>query len=425
MDVVRFKNAFLIPSEKPGRYIFYAPLRNQLFWLSEDAAQVLRDHLEEGAPIPERYRLLQDRIDAVLAKEEQGVRPSTMANRNRLVILLSQICNLACPYCFAHEAHSNEIIDRDTLSAAIRYVLAENQSAQKRFIFLGGGEPTATWELLTWAVDYIREQSDGQRCKISVVSNGTLLTESRILWLKEHKVHVGLSFDILPDVQNRQRPFPDKRKHSYDKVAAALELLLANGMNPSVRSTITPDCVTRMPEMIEHLHAHFPGVRGMTFEQVSQDGLEKTDYYDLFFDSFFKARALAERYGIHLRNSTTTSVLFPKERACSGELCLTPTGSLVACHRASSVRDPLYDKFLLGSVDTAVHIDPERFERVVSFSNEKREACKTCFAFWNCAGSCPNNRTAYSEAQFEALCRFTQRMIRHELETALDRASKG
>ena len=425
MNVVRFKNAFLIPSEKPGRYIFYAPLRNKLFSLSADAAQVLRDYLEKGAPIPDRYRLLQDRMDAVFANEEQGVRPSTMANRNRLVILLSQLCNLACPYCFAHDAHSNEIIDKNTLSAAIQYVFSGNWSDQKRFIFLGGGEPTATWELLTWAIDHIREQSNGQKCKISIVTNGTLLNESRILWLKERKVHIGISFDILPDVQNKQRPFPDRRKHSYDNVAATIGILLANGMNPSVRSTITPDCVTRMPEMIEHIHAHFPDIKGITFEQVTQDGLEKTDYYDLFYDSFFKARELANQYGIHLRNSTTTSVLFPKERACSGELCLTPTGSLVACHRASSVRDPLYDKFLLGSVDTAVNIDPERFERVLSFSNEKRESCKTCFAFWNCAGSCPNNRTSYSETQFEALCQFTQRMIRHELETALDRVSKG
>jgi radical SAM protein with 4Fe4S-binding SPASM domain len=79
----------------------------------------------------------------------------------------------------------------------------------------------------------------------------------------------------------------------------------------------------------------------------------------------------------------------------------------------------LYDKFLFGSVDTAVNIDPERFERVTVFSNEKRESCKTCFAYWNCAGVCPNNRASYSDAQFEALCRFTKKMMRHELETAL------
>ena len=173
--------------------------------------------------------------------------------------------------------------------------------------------------------------------------------------------------------------------------------------------------------MVEHVHAHFPGVKGMTFEHVTQDGLEKTDYYDRFYLNFFKARELAEQYGIKLKNSTTTSVLFPRERSCAGELCLTPTGTLVACHRVSSVRDSLYDKFLIGSVDTAVNIDPEKSERLLSFSNEKRESCKTCFAFWSCAGVCPNNRASYSDAQLKALCQFNQKMIRHELETVLGR----
>ena len=421
MDVIRVNNSFLIPSEKPDRYIFYSPLRGQLFSVSADAAPALRDYLERGVPIPENYRLLQDRIDEVFAKEERSVRPSHMAGGNRLVILLSQRCNLACEYCFAHDAHSSEVIDKDTLSAAIQYVFSNNVSERKSFVFLGGGEPTATWELLTWAIDQIRELSNGQEYRISIMTNGTLLTESRILWLKERNVHVGLSFDILPDVQDSQRPFPDKSRSSYDKVADAIGILLANGLIPGIRSTITTACVSRMPEMVEHVHAHFPGVKGMTFEHVTQDGLEKTDYYDRFYLNFFKARELAEQYGIKLRNSTTTSVLFPRERSCAGELCLTPTGTLVACHRVSSVRDSLYDKFLIGSVDTAVNIDPEKMERLLSFSNEKSESCKTCFAFWSCAGVCPNNRASYSDAQLKALCQFNQKMIRHELETILGR----
>jgi len=419
MDVVRVKNSFLIPSEKPDRYLFYSPLRSRLFSVSADAASVLRDYLEKDVPIPDHYRLLRDRIDTVFSREERSVHPSRMAGANRLVILLSQRCNLACEYCFAHDAHSSEIIDKHTLSTAIQYVFSKIDSKRKRFVFLGGGEPTATWELLTWAIEHIREESRGQEYQISIMTNGTLLTESRILWLKERNVHIGLSFDILPDVQDTQRPFPDKSRSSYDKVAEAIGILLANGLIPSIRSTITTACVSRMPEMVAHVHTHFPGVKGMTFEHVSQDGLEKTDYYDQFYTSFFKARELGEQYGIRLRNSIIRATLFPKERWCSGELCITPTGTLVACHRASSERDALYDKFLFGSVDTAVNIDPERFERVTVFSNEKRESCKTCFAYWNCAGVCPNNHASYSDAQFEALCRFTKKMMRHELETAL------
>lgn len=356
MDVIRYNNSFLIPSENPDRYIFYSPLRGQLFSVSAEAAPALRDYLEKGVPIPENYRLLQDRIDTVLAKEERSVPPSRMAGGNRLVILLSQRCNLACEYCFAHDAHSNEVIDKQTLSTAIQYVFSNNESGLKRFSFLGGGEPTVTWELLTWAIDQIRELSNGQEYRISIMTNGTLLTESRILWLKERNVHVGLSFDILPDVQDAQRPFPDKSRSSYEKVAEAIGILLANDMIPGIRSTITEACVSRMPEMVEHVHAHFPGIKTMTFEHVTQDGLEKTDYYDRFFVSFFKARELAERCGIKLRNTTTTSVLFPRERTC--------------------------------------------------------------------AGICPNNRAAYSEAQFEALCRFNQKMVRHELETALGIVAK-
>lgn len=51
-----------------------------------------------------------------------------MASGNRLVILLSQRCNLVCGYCFAHDAHSNEVIDKHTLSNLKGERIYEKQS---------------------------------------------------------------------------------------------------------------------------------------------------------------------------------------------------------------------------------------------------------------------------------------------------------
>ena len=53
------------------------------------------------------------------------------------------------------------------------------------------------------------------------------------------------------------------------------------------------------------------------------------------------------------------------------------------------------------------------------FGTKRLMKCDNCFCKYHCAGQCCNNKNAYNDNDYEELCRFTQEMVRRELEYVL------
>ena len=107
------EDLFIIPVELGS--IIYSPLRRGVFWANDDASQKVKDFLHGGKLNPSSEDKVQQYLCALSdAKISTPARDST-PSRNRLVIILSQICNLACTYCYAQEARSKEILSKDKL----------------------------------------------------------------------------------------------------------------------------------------------------------------------------------------------------------------------------------------------------------------------------------------------------------------------
>lgn len=64
----------------------------------------------------------------------------------------------------------------------------------------------ATWELLQNTVQYADNLANakGIEIRFSMTTNGILLTDEHVGWLKQHNFRVGVSFEILPEIQNKQ-----------------------------------------------------------------------------------------------------------------------------------------------------------------------------------------------------------------------------
>ncbi len=87
---------FLIPVED-GNLVYY-PLHRGLFWASEDASNVVRRYLADGCVDCNDDNLSENINKLSKAKVFFPSSNDTPAT-NRLVIILSQSCNLACTYC--------------------------------------------------------------------------------------------------------------------------------------------------------------------------------------------------------------------------------------------------------------------------------------------------------------------------------------
>ena len=408
------EDLFVIPVELGN--IIYSPLRRGVFWANEDASQKVKDFLHGGKLNPSSEDKVQQYLCALSdAKISTPTRDST-PSRNRLVIILSQICNLACTYCYAQEARSKEILSKDKLKIAYDAALAD-ENKSKYFSFIGGGEPFVTWDIIEWSVNYINShKSNDDKVSFSITTNTTLFNEHNLQFCKENKIYIGVSFEIVKTVQDNQRPFYGSNASTFDVIHKNIGRLIENGISFGIRSTITKLNVALMPDMVNFVADNYPNQKKLHFEQVTDPNQNNTDFYNEFVEYFFKAREIGKKRGIEVYNSISNSVFRIRERFCSGETCITPTGSVVACHRISSEKDKDYETFNYGQIDTdSLSLDLSKYQTYLDFAHKKMPECEGCYAYWHCAGICPMERTALSRDQLLTKCEFTKEIVKRIL----------
>ncbi|SEL31119.1 radical SAM/SPASM domain-containing protein [Nitrosovibrio tenuis] len=144
---------------------------------------------------------------------------------NLIELLITEKCNLACPYCLAGANSSMPAMDRDIARKTVDLAFAMRESDTLAFEF-AGGEPFLKYDLMKETVQYIRNhpQRRNRRLFISTQTNATLLNEERVRWLKEEDVRVGISIDGGAQSQNLSRPQVNG-KESFSKLSKGIDLL--------------------------------------------------------------------------------------------------------------------------------------------------------------------------------------------------------
>jgi len=406
------KDLFFIPFEE-DEYIIYSPLRRSAFRANHFAVNIIKNYLKNGilSDVEKETKIW----EYLLRLENKKVEIPKTNNINidsGIVVILSQICNLACSYCFAQESRSNEVLNKNKLQILIDHILLNSNRDDIKFSFMGGGEPTATWDVLEWAINYIRTKKiKRQNINISITTNATLLSEHRIDFLKENNVHLGISFDILPDIQNTQRKFPDSTIKSFDYVDKAIKYIIDKNISFRLRTTITKKCLQLMPDMVLFVSERYKNIKKLHFEPVTDIDDNNLDYYNEFIDYFFTARAIGKSNGIDVYNSISNSFNKIRNRFCNLEFCVTPSGSFVSCHRISSEKEKKYHLFNFGQINNEIIIDAGKMREVINFANSKLNECESCFAKWHCAGSCLMERSYFSEQQQLIKCGFIKNTL--------------
>lgn len=336
-----------------------------------------------------------------------------------VIILPTQVCNLACTYCYARLAHSKQFMKKETLQVVYDYVLSQRQVKNKSVSFIGGGEPLVVWDILKWSIEYLenhKESSDS--IDIFLTTNGTLLNPERIDFLLQHNVHIEVSFDIIKDLQDSQRPFLSDKSSSYESVIRQISILEEKGASYRIRTTITPKSVSLMPEMVKQLIG-LKGIRKIQLEPVTQDKAHPLAFYRKYIEYFWSARNLGRQNNINVSNSIVASVNTIRNQFCTGEFCITPNGMIVACHRNSSPEDSLYSLSLVGKVTDKLKIQHQQFDAFRT-RNELPSRCEHCFARWHCAGFCPLEWENTTSSDIKNKCWFIQENVKRALEEIIE-----
>jgi uncharacterized protein len=414
------QDLFIVPSEK-GEYIIYSPLRGCAFYANSRAAEIVKKYMAgDILSVDEKKTTVWEYIEKLEKKEAKVPVDADVNTDSDVVIILSQQCNLACTYCYAKESRSSAILSKEKLMTVINYILSGCNKSTKNFSFIGGGEPTLTWDLLEWAINYINNfKRQDQKTSISIATNGTLLTDAKIDFLRKNNAHIQFSFDILPDIQNTQRCFSNNKMNSFDIVNETIKKLKNREVSHSFRSTITKKNVGFMNDMVLFVTENYKNIKRIQMEQVTDANDNDFEFYDLFISNFFKARKTGKQEGIDVYNSISNSANRLKKRFCNGEFCITPTGNIVLCHRVSSENEKNFDLYHYGNITGKIFIDNNKLKKIMARGTVKRDDCEICFAKWHCAGGCNAEQYLLSEQQQLFKCKFTKRIITNILEEKL------
>lgn len=401
-----------------GRIFLYAPLAGIIAEADNTETDDLELRMSSGE-IPDDLRPLIVRLpDSGIPGPEET---------SELTILINQRCNFSCRYCYSANGRSNAELREDLFPVLVDWFVRkerlEASGAEKLDVtFSGGGDPTLSMAKMRRLVEMMRARAESLNIPVAfgMVCNGSKIQDEDISFLRDNIDNIVISFDVIPEVHDLQRSH-------YQIVAETMRRLTDNGIKYGLRSTITPLNVERMEEMIKTLHRDFPQCRSIAAEVVFDPDMwnnetELSAFHERFVESFFKARLLADRYGISLGNTIEMSADGLKARACEGKVVVTPDGKLTACSRAATSGDRNYDDLLFGEVtEDGVRYDRTKYDEIMSVRPDRFKECCGCFARYHCGGGCMLARLAYSPVQMALHCDLTRKMLKHKIFYELDR----
>jgi uncharacterized protein len=365
-----------------------------------------------------------------------GLRPLST-----LELCVTHACNLACRYCYGRNGHGDNplygsAIAHMPVEVAIKAVdlfWAGSGKLKELNLTFFGGEPLLNLALMRTVAEYChaKEKDTGKKIHFSVVTNGTLLDDESVAFVREFKVGVQVSIDGPAELHNRNRSFRDGTG-SYDSVIAGVRRLRAG------RKTRIPARITAAHGAMDNLevfrHLTDLGFASVHIEPALGGGCNGAELTAEDVDELLRQEEAVARYfveSIHagryanyhglVRHLRDTRVVHDRRRhycgAGRGLICVSNEGGFYPCHRFVGMKE-----YCLGSVETGIeHAGRHPFH---ALHVDARPGCRECWARYFCGGGCWNHaHTAHGGLERpdeEGACRLLRRQI--ELAMAVNAA---
>ena len=174
---------------------------------------------------------------------------------NRIEMMHTRMCNLACKYCFESGGHRKDKMSLRVSKNAIDFLFDYSGDESELNILHFGGEPMLAFNNVLQSTDYALELADKFHKNVSfdITSNGTLLSHDRCRALADRGVKVLISLDgtekdnDINRVDRRGRP-------TFQRVIQNLNRLSKYQSRIGIKMTVTSNVVSRIAESVVQLH---------------------------------------------------------------------------------------------------------------------------------------------------------------------------
>ena len=389
---------------------------------TEDAAELdeLMDEIDELIKAEMLYAPMSEDFKLVAAEK-----PIVKA----LCLNIAHDCNLACKYCFASQGDyggvKRELMSFDVAKRAVDFLISMSGPRQHCEIDFFGGEPLLNWDVVKQTVEYIEsiQAQHNKIFKLTLTTNGVLLTPDKIDYVNEHNMSLVLSIDGREEVHNRMRPSAGGTD-TYKTVAKNLvnAVKQRDGREYYVRGTYTHNNLDFVKDVMamsdlgfEHLSME--PVVGKEGEYVLRDEdlpiLEKE--YEKLADLYLQRQkdGWGEKFNFfHFRMDLYRGPCMAKRlRGCGAGheyMAVVPNGDIYPCHQFVG-----RDGYVLGNVYEGLkNFDiPREFRNTHVFT---KPTCAACWAKFFCSGGCHANNETFGgsiKEPYELGCKLQKKRI--------------
>ena len=409
---------FIIPLDQ-GNYIVYAPLRKAAFvansrvvnFLADLQGGVYNDLVDSDGSLVEFLR----RMEILDSGEEQ--QPITIfagdPEPTSVTLFMTTACNLRCTYCYASAGDTplrsmNLEVAKKGINFIIKNAIKKGEEGIE-IAYHGGGEPTANWKVMTESMAYAKEKAaeHGLHINAACASNG-VLTDKQIDWIIENLSGVSLSYDGLPEVQDKHR-ITISGKGSSEKVNHTMRRFDEAQFAYGIRMTVTHDLIESLPASTEFIFANFKPQR-IQAEPAYQMGRwteAPSAETEAFINAYREAQNIASKYGKEITFSGARVGALTNHFCgiTQDSFCLSPDGNVSACYEVFMEDADWSDTFFYGKPvlgQEGYFFDLPVLNNLRQQAVQHRDFCQGCFAKWSCGGDCYHKSlTVNGETEFQ------------------------
>lgn len=151
-------------------------------------------------------------------------------------------CNLRCAYCYIQTKETLSDMDDDTIKSLFEKIIQTVRLNRLRTVTLrlSGWEPTIMFDKWRILIEELEKQLWEFHCqlKVAYLSNGTLLSQNRIDYIKERKIWLWISLDWIDWFHDSTRFF-NGWVGCFWVVKKRLDKLLENWVSPNIMTVIS------------------------------------------------------------------------------------------------------------------------------------------------------------------------------------------
>lgn len=342
----------------------------------------------------------------------------------------SSSCNMRCEYCFyadvsAHrEIQSHGIMAENIMESLIQKTIGFFKEEVMITYAFQGGEPTLA------GLDYFKKfiqqvnkvKKDYHHIQYALQTNGLLIDDDWICFLKEHQFLVGISLDGFVQQHDRYRK-DHNHEGTYEKIMWNVRKLRQAGVEFNILTVLTSS-LAKYPKELFRFYAK-NDFKYVQLIPCLPELDNKKDIYALkpkeffhFYDEFYQLWLKEWKKGNPMSVTFFDNLIgmmagIPPQQCgylgyCTNQFVCESDGSIYPCDFY------VLDEYRIGQIQYDSLSEIATSQKVKTFIQEKRVYCKKCESckyIGICHGQCKRMSICYYD---EAYCGLQEFIKKHE-----------